>query len=177
MENITGARTWLRRHCKTRVWGLESRCSYQGSELRAAYGHLSPIANGICFVSVGLVVGIIVLVGALCLLGLYFRKPARCKHFKSRVTSLFSVRHNGQFYYSRVSTRFQVRCDILSFHYWYLFHVLLILGLPPYCDNCRVIIILPNTSKLQHKKCFDWPVMKNPNKSWNSQEDCKNECQ
>lgn len=52
--------------------------------------------------SAGLVVGPIVLVAVLCLLVLYFRKPANCKHLRSRVTSVFSVRHNGQFYYSRL---------------------------------------------------------------------------
>lgn len=52
--------------------------------------------------AVGLVVGPILLVAALCLLALYFRKPTHCKHFRSRVTSMFSVRHNGPFYYSRL---------------------------------------------------------------------------
>ena len=98
------------------------------------------------FVSVGLVVGLIVLVALLCLLVLYFRKPANCKHFRSRVTSLFSVRHSGQFYYSRVSTHFQVRQDIISVHYWHLFHVL-ILGLAPHCEYCHIVILmLPNYS-------------------------------
>ena len=87
---------------------------------------------GMCFVSVGLVVGPIALVAALCLLALCFGKRANCKHFRSRVTSLFSVRHNGQFYYSRVSTHFQVRHDFVSVCYCHLYHVLLILGLPPH---------------------------------------------
>lgn len=72
-----------------------------------------------CFVSAGLVVGLILLVALLCLLVLYFRKPANCKHFRSRVTSLFGVRHNAQFHYSRVSTSSHVRdgnhsCPLLT---------------------------------------------------------------
>ena len=90
----------------------------------------------------GLIVGPIALVAALCLLALYFRKPANCKHFRSRVTSLFSVRHNGQFYYSKVSMHCQVRHDIISVRYWHLFHVLLFLGLPPHYDNCHVVLVM-----------------------------------
>jgi hypothetical protein len=125
MENITGARTWIRRHCNVKVWGVELRYSYRGATLCRLWPAQS-YSKWMCFISVGLVVGLIVLVAALCLLALYFRKPANCKHFRSRVTSLFSVRHNGQFYYSRVSTHFQVRRDFISVRYCHLFHVLLI---------------------------------------------------
>lgn len=52
--------------------------------------------------SVGLVVGLIVLVAVLCLLVLYFRKPANRNHLRSRVSLLLGVQHNGQFHYSRL---------------------------------------------------------------------------
>ncbi|XP_023703317.1 uncharacterized protein LOC111862284, partial [Cryptotermes secundus] len=52
--------------------------------------------------SVGLVVGLIILVAVLCLLVLYFRKPANRSHLRSRVSLLLGVRHNGQFHYSRL---------------------------------------------------------------------------
>jgi hypothetical protein len=146
MEDITGARIWIWRHCSMRVCGLESRHSYRGTKLCRMWPAQS-YSKGMCFVSVTLVVGLIVLVAVVCLLVLYFRKPANCKHIRSRVTSLFSVRHNGQFYYSKVSTHFQVRRDFISVRYWRLFRVLLILGLPPHCDSCHVVtVMLPNYS-------------------------------
>jgi len=138
MEDVTGTWMWIWREQNVRVVGLQlTRCR--------TVCHIWPAqsySKGMCFVSVGLVVGPIVLVVALCLLALYFRKPTYCKHFRSRVTSLFSVRHNGQFYYSRVSMHFQVRRDFISVRYWCLFHVLLILGLPPHWDNCHVVTVM-----------------------------------
>ncbi|GFG28137.1 hypothetical protein Cfor_12522 [Coptotermes formosanus] len=97
--------------------------------------------------AVGLVVGLIVLVAVVCLLVLYFRKPANWKHFSRRVTSLFGVRDNGRFYYSRVSAFSQVRHDS---HSSSLLTCVSISGgvrlfVASHFDDCRVVILmLPN---------------------------------
>jgi len=103
MEDVTGTPMCMWRQQDLRVVGVQLTRSQTMCRIWPAQSYSKGI---FFFVSVGLVVGPILLVGALCLLALYFRKPTHCKHFRSRVTSMFSVRHNGPFYYSRVSTHF-----------------------------------------------------------------------
>jgi hypothetical protein len=78
-----------------------------GGVYQRGSGQIKQRSGLMCFVSVGLVVGLIVLVAVVCLLVLYFRKPTNRSHLRSRVSLLLGVRHNGQFHYSRVSRPWQ----------------------------------------------------------------------